>query len=500
MFGNKNVINEIKNMIIKMVKYKGQRNNIPVLPGVGLFSIVYAIMYRVKRIKYLSLIYFLTIFFINIAYQGCANPVNPASSFSLTVTDVTCTEAWLNLHVNKVPVDLTINKNGNAVLSFILTTRDTTIYDSTLSPNQSYTYRALLGSTKSNEATVKTMDTTSSNFSWQLYKFGDFNATGMPSMLYGVAVVNDSDVWTVGEIYTGTGDSIKTYNSIKWDGNSWNLKAIPFAGPCSGGVLYPPLKAVCKLSDKNILVSDGGTIITYDGVTATADCKMNSLLSGAIDAILSQNSNSIYVIGSTGTMVYYNSKSWGKIVSGTSMGFFDIYSNNGNSIYVCGGSLQNYDGILLEGNENGFHTIAEGKALGSSAQLFKPYFDGIARTVWVSNTGTVFFAGNWLYRYVAGQITFDKTLPGNYWGGNTSGQYWGFLSQIRGLAENQMVLVGERNTIRYFNGIRWVQLGMPYDSKSNYTWLSVGMTNDLIIVAGYTTNPTNGIIMMLKRN
>ena len=92
-----------------------------------------------------------------------------------------------------------------------------------------------------------------------------------------------------------------------------------------------------------------------------------------------------------------------------------------------------------------------------------------------------------------------KSLPGNYWGGNTQGQYWGFLSQIRGLAENQMILVGERNTIRYFNGISWQQLGMPYDPNSNYTWLSTAITNDLIVVVGYTTNPTNGIIMMLKR-
>ena len=159
-------------------------------------------------------------------------------------------------------------------------------------------------------------------------------------------------------------------------------------------------------------------------------------------------------------------------------------------------------GILLKGNANGFATIEEGRNLGSAGQLFNPYFDGVATTVWVSNSGTTFFAGNWLYRYTAGRISFERTLPGNYWGGNTSGQYQGFLSQIRGLAENQMIVVGQRNTVKYFNGVRWTQLGMPYDPNSGYTWVSVGMTNDMIVVVGYSISGgavNGGIVMMLKR-
>jgi len=456
-----------------------------------------------KRYFLLCLLLFISLLF---TLQSCHSPTAPNNGLSLTTADVVCTEVWLKLDFTDSPSggQYEITRDGNIVLSGNLSQTDTVIVDTTVHPSKSYTYIAYKkqnGKTVERSASlnITTLDSTSSNYSWQLYTFGDFNATGMPSELYGVAVINDTDIWAVGEIHTGSGDSIKTYNGINWDGKSWNLKAIPLIGPCSGGVLYPPLKTVYKLSDNKILVSDGGAIMKYDGSTATADCGMNPLLSGAVDAVFSPNLNDIYVIGLAGTLVYSNSDVWNKIESGTSMDFFDIYSNNGNNIYICGGNYQNDDGILLEGNENGFHTIAEGKALGSSSQLFNPYFDGVARTVWISNSGIVFFAGSWLYKDIEGHINFDKTLPGNYWGGNTHGQYWGFLSQIRGLAENQMILVGERNTIRYFNGVRWKQLGMPYDPNSNFTWLSTAITNDLIVIVGYTTNTANGIIMLLKR-
>jgi len=43
---------------------------------------------------------------------------------------------------------------------------------------------------------------------------------------------------------------------------------------------------------------------------------------------------------------------------------------------------------------------------------------------------------------------------------------------------------------------------MPYNTNSKYTWLSVGITNNLIVVVGYASgNGTvnGGTIMMLKR-
>ncbi len=446
--------------------------------------------------------FLLVIILLVFSQFSCKSPTAPSSSLSLTAADVVCTEVWLKLDFADSPTggNYEITRDGNIVLSGNLSNADTVLVDTTVLPSNSYTYIAYrMQNSKTVEQSsplhITTLDSTSSSFSWHLYKFGDFNATGMPSMLYGIAAVNDSDIWAVGEIYTS--DSVGKYNAIHWDVTKWSLNNIYYN--YQGQKFWNPIKWIFANTSNDIWF---GNSVHWNGKDFENANIGNSIFFGiGTNALWSNQNGQLYAIGGEGKIAFSpdNGNTWNNIISGTSMGFFDINSNNGNNIYVCGGSYQNYDGILLEGDKNGFHTIADGKSLGNSSQLFNPYFDGVARTVWVCYTGTVFFAGNWLYRYTAGQISFVKSLHGNYWGGNTSGQYWGFLSQIRGLAENQMVLVGERNTIRYFNGIRWTQLGMPYDSNSNYTWLSVGITNDIIVVVGYTINPTNGIIMMLKR-
>jgi len=41
------------------------------------------------------------------------------------------------------------------------------------------------------------MDTTSHNFTWQTWTFGEHSS----SRLYDVAIINENNIWAVGEIY-----------------------------------------------------------------------------------------------------------------------------------------------------------------------------------------------------------------------------------------------------------------------------------------------------------
>ncbi len=144
-----------------------------------------------------------------------------------------------------------------------------------------------------------------------------------------------------------------------------------------------------------------------------------------------------------------------------------------------------------------FHTIEEGRNIGDLSMLFHPYFDGLAKTVWVSKSGNVYFGGNALYVYRDNQTSEVKSLPGNQSNDNVSGKYFGFISQVRGSGENDIFMVGEGNTIRHFNGLKWRQLGLPYDFSSDYTWLAVSIKNNLVITVGYSSS--QAIIMVLKR-
>jgi len=437
---------------------------------------------------YWPLCFFLcTLAFVLFTYEGCSNPASPGSSFSLSVADVSCTEAWLNLHVNTTPASVTINKNGTTLFSLQLTTRDTTIYDSTLSPNQTYTYQATLGSTKSNAATAKTMDTTSHNFTWQLYTLGD-PLSGEGSMLYDVSIVDENNIWVVGEIYLK--DTVQMYNAAHGDGNKWNLLRV-FYTDNSGNYIYT-IRTLFSFSNNNVWF---GNFTHWNG-NEFISVPLNISFPYTINKIYGTSDNNLYIIGTSGNIARYNGSSWSKIESGTTLDLFDAYSTDGKDIYIAGGNFQTYDGIILKGNAGGFQVLNEGKNL-TADQLFRPYFTGLANTVWVSDKGTVYFGGNLLYRYKLGQYSLVKSLAGNFIGGNASGQFWGFISKVRGNADNDIIMVGEGNTIRHFNGVTWQQLGMPYNYNSEYTWTSVNMKNNLIVAAGYTNS--KAVIMVLKR-
>ena len=75
------------------------------------------------------------------------------------------------------------------------------------------------------------MDTTSHNFTFETFTFG---GTAGSSILYDVAIINENDIWAVGEIYIADTsiNGYTTYNAVHWDGNQWELKRIMFYTFC----------------------------------------------------------------------------------------------------------------------------------------------------------------------------------------------------------------------------------------------------------------------------
>jgi hypothetical protein len=127
---------------------------------------------------------------------NCTEPTGPNDKGITLSVDVSCTEAWLTISASNVslPQQLEVTRDGRSVLNVTLTTSETTLYDSTLTPNKSYTYHAILSSNQNqisgNKVTVTTLDTTSHNFTWQTFTFGDGGAGS--SVLNDVAIVNDT--------------------------------------------------------------------------------------------------------------------------------------------------------------------------------------------------------------------------------------------------------------------------------------------------------------------
>jgi len=144
----------------------------------------------------------------------------------LSVSDVSCTESWLNV-TGQTGSEVILNRDGKEARKITLTSSSQTIYDDSLTPNNTYTYQAIINNKTTNTISAKTLDTTSSHFNFQKFYLGGASS----SMLNDVAIVNDTLAYAVGKVYlndsTGNLDQIP-YNLSNWDGKYWKLKRISF--------------------------------------------------------------------------------------------------------------------------------------------------------------------------------------------------------------------------------------------------------------------------------
>ncbi len=166
------------------------------------------------------------IFYLSSCKRSTA-PVYKPQTLQLSVADVSCTEAWLNLKVQNDYLNKTIKlfQNDSLKLEKILTTEDSLLYVDGLWPNTGYQFRVTIYDSskilaKSTTVSATTMDTTSHNFSWQTFEFG---GEGGSSTFYDVAIIDENDIWAVGEIYTAD----DKYTIAPGDGYVAGISTVP---------------------------------------------------------------------------------------------------------------------------------------------------------------------------------------------------------------------------------------------------------------------------------
>jgi hypothetical protein len=157
--------------------------------------------------KYCLLLYLLLfIAIVLIAGIGCEDHLPPqpyVPTINLSVEDFGTTYVDLKLKVVdcSVPVQIEVKRDDRIIFSQQRTSIDTILYDTRLSFNHAYRYTAIKEASswmqESTYVDVRTTDTTSHAFNWQILTFGD----GLGNYFNDVAIINDTCVWAVGEIY-----------------------------------------------------------------------------------------------------------------------------------------------------------------------------------------------------------------------------------------------------------------------------------------------------------
>ena len=160
------------------------------------------------------------------------------------------------------------------------------------------------------------VDTTSHNFTWQSWSFGEHSS----SALYDVAIIDENNIWAVGEIYLN--DSLgqpdpTPYNSVYWDGTNWDIIRIP-TKTFSGSIVSSQIRTIFAFNENDIWTfSIAGSFSHWNG--SKWETEFVSERDGSGNKLWGTSSSDLYLVCTNGGISYYNGTNWQKIESGTEL-------------------------------------------------------------------------------------------------------------------------------------------------------------------------------------
>jgi hypothetical protein len=417
-------------------------------------------------------------FIIVLLLAGCKDrgveppPPPPKPIVTLTVNDVQVTDVFFTLKTQNVtlPDTVIIKRNSTTIATLRLTTNDTLLVDTTALPAQTYTYKAIVQGNSSSPLQVTMMDTTSHNFTWQTFTIGGQGGTGN-SVVYDVAIVNDTLVYAVGDFYLkDTSGNVATYNAVKWDGTKWNLLPI-LVRDWGGNEFLGPLYTVFAFGANDVWFAGDADLIQWDGSTYNhkAFFALQVPFIGQVRKMWGTSANNIYCVGLSGAIYNYNGTTWTQLETGTTLDFWDIWgvkqaNGNGYEIIAVGNNYaQNADRIILQLNGTSVQKL-------NDAPLQEP-IDGI------------WFSPKRQY-YVEGSGIYQKRMLGDSAWRNGPLQYTTFYTRgVKGTDINNVLVVGDFGELLHYNGISWHSYRTEISPQASY-YERIDIRNKFAVAVG----------------
>lgn len=428
---------------------------------------------------------------------GCNStdpPIDNKESLNLSLEDVSCTEAWLKI-TGKAGGSVILNRDDNEIMRFNLISEDTTILNDSLLPNKSYTYQILSNDKRvaSNKISAITMDTTSHNFTWEDYTFGE----GPSDMLNDVSISDENNIWAVGEIDYYYLDSSgyrqsRIYNAVHWNGKECVLQPLQFFSFC--GQEYTgayPAHSIFDFGNYNMSISSSLQIKSFVNKSeVNTQC-----VPLVVNEIWGRHNQDYFIVGKAGGIARYQNGKWNKLSSGTNLYLTDIFGRD--DIFICAPDHRISGGVILKWNNGRFEKFAEAKIV-PPLQVFKPYLFGTIASLWIDEKNALYVGGGLLYRYKSGIWDYAKGLKGNRPYEDINYEHRGYITGIRGNSSNDFWICGEGNTLMHFNGYSWKQIGEPYTQQSDILWRVVEAKGNIAAAVGY--KGYQAFLRIIRRN
>jgi len=397
------------------------------------------------------------------------------------------TEVWFRVYTDDSSSAGTIGlyRDSGAILLKNIVGVDTTIIDSGLTPVSTHSYRAyrLQGGLRVDSTRVmmlRTMDTTSHNFTWQIDTLGD----GASSSLRDVFIVNDTCVWAVGEIHvkdsSGNWDP-NLYNVARWDGRRWTY---------SVGASVT-INAVFAFSATDVWA---GTSAPYhfDGTTWQG-YNVTGLFNGYVTKIWGTSSSNVYMVGTNGAIMHFDGTSWERMDSGTDVDLLDVWgSPDGSVVWACGYYQSRYGTYLLRNDGSGWKIVYDGTA--HEFEIHSDSLSGAYSSVYTPAKGRIIEASSAGVYFALG-TTHGEGQRSSF----TSTYFPGFPNRLRGNGSNDLLIAGYYDMIAHYNGITWRYFS-EFSQQDQHLY-SVDQKGDFTVAVGEIYDPINskGLVFRGRR-
>lgn len=404
-------------------------------------------------------------------------PPDPVPTIGLIVEDTGVTEMWLRVSMSQTAWErgFTLVRDGVPIDTAILLTADSVFVDEGILPNQQYTYQAfrisdseILDSTDKVQAT--TMDTTSHEFTWEMFEFGDHSS----SVLYDVAIIDENNIWAVGEIYlndsTGQGDP-DSYNVMRWDGSSWEILRLGFpicdANGNEQGTSSITGTAIFVFSESDIWISSGGSLLHWDGRQYERICMSIGYQKRNITTLWGTDGD-LYWGGTNGYLAYNGGSGWQQVATGTTLDINDIYgavdtqTSETEILAVAAQPFVSADRRILRIAGATVETVSDSGIPWS------------LRTTWFKTDRRYFVAGDGTYS----KRSLQTVEP---WTEADLSRY--YLYKMRGSDINDVVASGSFGEVLHFNGVSWRSFHSVVGLSAGW-YYSVAISGNLVVAVG----------------
>jgi len=389
---------------------------------------------------------------------------------------VASTEVWLELNVEgfTLPQKIELIRNGKTIRNILATQRNTIVFDDNLKPLTNYDYVAKLSDRLfvADVSQIKTLDTTSHDFTWETFYFGDGNAT---SKFMDVEIINENDIWVVGKIsgdgYDSNGKQYDLFNAVRWDGEKWNLERILSYGYCNQNQKYVrPINSISYANYGVIWCAYGNQIINASQNIAYCNTEITGLYT--IEKLDDDGLIAVNHSEEVSYLNYFINGEWSRITKpeeGVNLDLLPIIDKNNETIIL----FPNSNNLTKKSK---IYSVNKNKLVNFHSDL--P--DVFIASIWTHGTNPIYAVGKGLHENKNGKwtsIDYNSTPS---------------LQKIRGSELNNIVAVGWENVVHY-NGSTWKR----YEELDGI-YNSVAVKNDLVVIVGMQNN--KAAIVVGKKN